>query len=264
MPGKFHRKREYPLRGPTGPTAPGRPAPRHRRGPPPGSAPPGCRDRGRGARPSPRAGPGHPPAVALRWAFPRKRFRSLWRPGPADTGSREPRPAPAGAALPLPARGALGGPPCRPRPDTRAGRGSHAGASPLAPPRADPRTATRARSARRGRPCLPVPLPAAALRSPVWPHGSGRGPWRRTTPRDRGPRPRAGASRERGPPGPAPGPRPGRAPPAKRARPRRSGSPCSSRRERRRRGSARAGARWRRRGGRTARQSRRRGGPAPR
>ena len=56
---------------------------------------------------------------------------------------------------------------------------------------------------------------AAALRSPAWRRGSGRGPSRTTARRGRGPGPGAAASPGRAPRGPAPGPRRGRGrPPA--------------------------------------------------
>src|SRR5258705_1666509 len=83
--GTFPRKRAPRHRARTVPADPDRPAPGHRRGPPPGSAPPGRRDRG-GAGPTPRAGPGRRPAAGPARAFPRKR----------PQGSRPPRPAPAG------------------------------------------------------------------------------------------------------------------------------------------------------------------------
>jgi hypothetical protein len=62
----FPRKRARRPRGRIGPADPGRPAPGHRRGPPPGSARPGRRDRARDAGRSPRAGQGRPHAG--RWA----------------------------------------------------------------------------------------------------------------------------------------------------------------------------------------------------
>src|SRR5439155_10234925 len=63
------RKRARPPRGRTGRADPGLPAPRRRRGPPPGTVLPARRDRARGAGPSPRAGPARPLAAApwLAW-----------------------------------------------------------------------------------------------------------------------------------------------------------------------------------------------------
>ena len=134
------------------------PGPRRRRGPPPGTARLGRRDRARDAAPSPPAAPARPPAAAAgsgppwpgRWSPRRLRWR-----GAAGTASRGPRRAPAGAARPPPASAARAAPPCRPRPGRRAAPGPRAGARPPGPRPAGPPGASPARCARRGRPCRP-------------------------------------------------------------------------------------------------------------
>ena len=108
-----------PLRHPgrTGPADPDRPAPGHRRGPPPGSAHPGRRDRG-GAGPPPRAGPVHPPAAGPARAFPRKRPQGLPpprpAPEPAGTGSRISPDVKGPAGVPARSLPSLGAPVDRP------------------------------------------------------------------------------------------------------------------------------------------------------
>src|SRR3989442_777654 len=68
-PETLPQKRARPPRGRTGRADPGPPAPRHRRGPPPGTARPARRDRARDGGPFPRAGPARPPAAGpwLAW-----------------------------------------------------------------------------------------------------------------------------------------------------------------------------------------------------
>src|SRR5207245_7869 len=69
----FPRKRARRPRGPRCPADPDRPAPRHRREPPPGSDRSRRRDRAHGEARSRRAGPAHLLAAGPSWAFPRKR-----------------------------------------------------------------------------------------------------------------------------------------------------------------------------------------------
>src|SRR5438034_5176958 len=228
---------------------------------------PGAPDRSCGEGLSRRAGPARPPAAGSAWAFPRERLlgrRSSRSPAPADTAPRGPRRAPARAALRSPAPAGRGRPPCRPRRDTRAARGSHGAARFPGPRPAGPPVATRERSAPRAPRCRASRPAAAAPRSRAGPPGSGRGPWSTTALRAPVSAPAAAGCRARAPRARARPRRPGRARPATSASRRRTGSRCSSRRGRQTRGSDRAGGRWRRRGVRRARRSRRRGGPAPR
>jgi hypothetical protein len=79
---------------------------------------------------------------------------------PGACGGPGPRPALSGTPPPSRARGAPGGLPCRPRPDTREGLGSHVAGRPPEPRPTGPRTGSRVRSARRGQPC-PRPTPSS-------------------------------------------------------------------------------------------------------
>ena len=235
----FPRKRARRPPARTGRAAPGRPAPRRRHGPPPDTARPARRDRGRGAAPTPPAGQrvrlllgncrrlrhrlcrircgGCPPRLLV------ERLAGRLQRAPQERAHLRRQPSPQHhhavvvlvdlerAAFVLP-----GGLP-------RLGLAIHLPPAPhdaldmrgraRAPHREQAGFRLRRGHARQGADLGVGELPA----------GQGLGQER-------------AASRGRARPGPAPGPRPGRAPPASRATRRRSGSPCSSRRGRRTRG----------------------------
>ncbi len=131
--GTFPRKRGSRLPAPTGRVAPGPPAPRRPRGPPPGTARRERRDRARDAARSRPAAPARPRAAAPGSAASGRGQRPAGCPrrrASAGRGFRGRRRALGAAGRPRPPSAVRARRPCRPRPGTHAGRAPRAAARP--------------------------------------------------------------------------------------------------------------------------------------